>query len=117
MKFKFLLSIVVIVVIYYVLVLLVKDWRTAIIAGLIGGTLYKERLKSFLAGLIGSFIAWFALMAPILFNEANQKLLSIFSSIADFPLEIILALIFLLPTILGGLSSLIASTIRKILEK
>lgn len=117
MRLKFLLVIIAIAVIYYALMLLLKDWRTVIIAGLIGGALYNERLKSFLAGLIGSFIAWFVLMIPILFNEANQKLLIIFSSIADFPLEIILALIFLLPTVLGGLSSLIASTIRRILEK
>jgi hypothetical protein len=117
MRLKFFLVIIVIAIIYYALMLLLKDWRTVIIAGLIGGALYNERLKSFLAGLIGSFLAWFILMIPILFNEVNQRLLGIFSSIADFPLEIMILLIFLLPIILGGLSSLMASTIRKILEK
>lgn len=117
MRFKFLIVLFVVLIIDYVFMLLVGDWRMAILAGLIGGGFYKERLRSFLAGFIGVLLAWVISFIPVLSSSPNLRLLDIFASIVGIPSYVLLILSIIVPSLSAGLASLLITTIRKSFTK
>lgn len=117
MRYAFALSILVVLAADYALTTLLGDWRVAVAAGFIGGLFLLSRLKSFISGFLGVLIAWVLMMAPILLNANNQKLLAILANIIGMPPYLPLSLLFVLPAVLGGLSSLLATLMRLIIKR
>jgi len=117
MRFNFLIVTIIVLVLDYLLTIAIGDWRVVIIAGIIGGALYNRLLRSFLAGFLGSLLAWLALMLPIILQKTNQELLKIIASIVGFPQEMLIGLVIIIPSLIGGLACLVVSSIRVLISR
>ncbi|HLI46182.1 MAG TPA: hypothetical protein VKU94_03215 [Geobacterales bacterium] len=117
MRHNFLLVTFLVFLLDYILTFVLADWRIVILAGAIGGLLYTSKLKSFAAGFTGTLIAWIALMVPILVQKNNLAITSILASIVGFPQALLLALVFIIPSLVGAFACLATTTLRQLISQ
>ena len=117
MRYNFIITMVVVFLLDYALTITLLDWRLAILAGAIGGLLYTNRLRSFLAGFTGILLAWLAMMVPLLMNKNNQAIVGILSSIVGFPDFALIGLVLIIPSLVGALSCLATTSLRIIISR
>ncbi len=115
MRYKEITLLLMVMVLSYALPVITKDWRITIIVGIISGIFLTQRLKSFIIGFTGSLIAWLSSTLYVLLSPQNQRLLSLISEIAGIPSILLLVIFILVPSLITGLSSLIATLIRNLI--
>lgn len=86
-------------------------WQLVILAGFVAGLVAKSWLRGFAAGFIGILLSWILYVTYAWTMFPTSRVVSTLSDIVGIPVPMLLGLVMLIASLLGGLGAAIGTSL------